>query len=422
MINFHNLEAEKALLCKIIMNNDAFYKVSDILEAKHFSQDIYANLYNFITEKLNNEKPVDVISIVEFFGDNSDARNEILNTDGMLRVRDYAFILIDCWKKRELNTILIESRLKLENGDNIEKITALIDNELAKLDIQSNIKPTQHVSNVIDGIKERRKLGIKPNIISTGFLNLDAKLNGGFYSKQLAIIGARTAVGKTTLLQDIALRASKNGKKCLFVSLEVDSDRVTFKFLSNLSSIPAWKIAKNFLNATEYEKVAIAEKDLSNLGVYINDSTGMKAKDIERLIKNKIAEEPVDAVFIDYVQHIAYENQNTNSATMEISKNVVALKAMAQKFDVAMIAAAQINRGGVDKPTLAHFEGSSAIEKNADVAIIIHREELGEEKRRDSYYSMAGTWILAKNRDGKSGDIHFQLEGEFGRFTEIDNF
>ena len=172
----------------------------------------------------------------------------------------------------------------------------------------------------------------------------------------------------------------------------------------------------------EAQTVERAEKTLSDSGLFINDSTGMTAKDIERLIKNKITEEPVDAVFIDYVQHITYENQNTNSATMEISKNVVALKAMAQKFDVAMIAAAQINRAGTEKPTLAHFEGSSAIEKNADVALIIHRAEVPEDQRKDSYYSMCGSWIVAKNRDGGSGEINFELEGEFGRFNEIEGF
>ena len=419
---FNNIEAEQTVLNKIIMHNEAFNKVSDILEAKHFHDEFHAGLYNFITEKINNEKPVDMISVAEYFGDNIEYRKAILAADGMLRVRDYALTLIELWKKRGLNLILLESKVKLENGENIDKVFSYLENESAKLEVQSELKPTLHVSSIIDNMKEKRRLGVKPNIISTGFLNLDHKLNGGFYSKQLAIIGARTAVGKTTLLQDIALRAAKRGKKCLFISLEVDSQRVACKFLANIASIPAWKINKHLLNAHEFEKVSYAEKELSESQIYINDSTDLKSKDIERVIKNKIAEQPVDAVFVDYVQHIKFENQNANSATLEISKNVVALKAMAQKFDVAMIAAAQINRSGVDKPTLAHFEGSSAIEKNADVAIIIHREELGENERKGSYYSMAGTWILAKNRDGQSGDIHFQLEGEFGRFTEINNF
>lgn len=421
-MTFNNIEAEQSVLNKIIMHNEAFEKVSDILEAKHFSNEFHAGLYNFITERINNEKPVDVISIAEYFGDNLEYRKDILAASGMLRVRDYALLLIELWKKRQLNLILLESRVKLEGGENIDKVFAYLENESAKLEVQSELKPTLHVSSIIDDMKEKRRLGVKPNIISTGFLNLDHKLNGGFYSKQLAIIGARTAVGKTTLLQDIALRAAKSGKKCLFISLEVDRQRVTCKFLANIASVPAWKINRNILNATEFEKVNYAEKELSDWEIYINDSTEMKSKDIERVIKNKIVEQPVDAVFVDYVQHIKFENQNANSATLEISKNVVALKAMAQKFDVAMIAAAQINRAGVDKPTLAHFEGSSAIEKNADVAIIIHREELGEDERKGSYYSMAGTWILAKNRDGQSGDIHFQLEGEYGRFTEINNF
>ena len=426
MINeFQNIEAEQIILTKIIMNNEAANKVADILEPKHFSQEVHKQMFEHIIIILANDKPVDLVIMKRFFeekGGDKAYLNQIIANSGILRARDYAIELIELWRKREFNKILIEAKVLIEGGESVDKANAFVENETANLSVHDDVRGTKHVSSVIDVIREKRRLNIKPKILSTGFLALDQKLNGGFYSKQLAIIGARTAVGKTTMMQDIALRAARNGKKCLFISLEVDAERVVFKFLSNIASIASWKIGKNILKPHEAQTVERAEKTLSDSGLFINDSTGMTAKDIERLIKNKITEEPVDAVFIDYVQHITYENQNTNSATMEISKNVVALKAMAQKFDVAMIAAAQINRAGTEKPTLAHFEGSSAIEKNADVALIIHRAEVPEDQRKDSYYSMCGSWIVAKNRDGGSGEINFELEGEFGRFNEIEGF
>lgn len=425
---FFDTEAEQCVLGSVILNNIYIARVADILEEKHFYHPEHQAIWARIVE-VAKESVVDQVTLKEFFA-NSEATKPsggalYLSTllgaaSSIIDFRDYAKLIREFWKKRELESLLKISLQDLEERRNsFDAISANIENELRGLSTHSDKRKTHHISEMIDLIDYKRKNKIEPKIIPSGFVALDKKLNGGFYSKQLVIIGARTAVGKTTLLQDIVLRVSRSRKKCLLISLEVDSERVTLKFVSNAASVPAWKIQRNILTPIEYENAARAEKEVREIGIYINDSGDLKASDIEAIIKNQIEKQPVDLVAIDYIQHIKYENDKNLSATMEISKNVVALKAMAQKFDVAMIAAAQINRAGTDKPTLAHFEGSSAIEKNADVAIIIHREELKEEERGDSYYSNSGLWIVAKNRDGKTGDIPFKLDGEFGRFTEI---
>lgn len=423
---FENIEAEQAVLGTVILNNFYISKVSDFLEKKHFyhlaHQEIWARIIEVIQESSANQ-----VTLKEFFANSSAIKTyggvTYLSTllgaaSSIIDIRDCAKEIVELWKKREIEILLIQSINELSEKK-FDAVAANIENELRGLATYSDKRKTHHISETIDQIQFKRNNKIESKIISSGFLELDKKLNGGFYSKQLVIIGARTAVGKTTFLQDVVLRASLSGQKCLLVSLEVDSERVTLKFLSNVASVASWKIKRNILKPIEYENVIRAEQTVKKIGIYINDSGDLKSIDIERIIKNQIEKQPVDLVAIDYIQHIKYENDKNLSATMEISKNVLALKAMAQKFDVAMIAAAQINRAGTDKPTLAHFEGSSAIEKNADVAIIIHREELKEEERGDSYYSNSGLWIVAKNRDGKTGDIPFKLDGEFGRFTEI---
>jgi len=426
---FFNEEAEQALLGMIILNHNHYYKVADLLEAKHFYFFQNQEIWNKIALNLNGGDSIDGILLKDFFANNDCfkscggidyLRHLLESASAAFDIRSNAKVILDRWKKRELESLLKKSLDEMsEEKDSVDTISAKIENELCALESFSDKRKTENISKIIDQIKEKRDLKIVPKIISTGFSGLDEKLNGGLYSKQLAIVGARTAVGKTTLLQDIVLRTSKLGNKCLFISLEIDSERVVFKFLSNVASVAGWKIKRNFLSAIELQNVMGAEKELKEIGIYINDSGDMTAKDIERVVKRQLDLQPVDLVAIDYVQHIKYQNQRNMSATMEISKNVVDLKAMAIKFDVSVVAAAQINRAGTDKPTLAHFEGSSAIERNADVAIIIHREELEESQRQHSYYSESGLWIVAKNRDGKTGEIPFRLDGEFGRFTEI---
>lgn len=427
MINkFTNIKAEQAVLGTCILNNIFIAHVADILEEKHFCESSHQAIWNKIVEA-SKDTVANQITLRNFFevteaikvaGGALYLADLLLAASAVTNIRYYALDIVEQWKKRELHLLLTRSLLELEEKK-FDSVASNIENEVCGLNAYSERRKTHHISDSVKQIENKRKLKIKPKIISSGFKSLDEKLNGGFYSKQLAIIGARTAIGKTTMLQDIILRAALAGNKCLLISLEVDSERVTLKFISNLASVAAWKIKRDTLTQIEYENALKAESEIKELGIYIDDSSDMKASDIERVIKNQIEKQPVDLVAIDYIQHIKYENDRNMSATMEISKNVIALKAMAQKFDVVMIAAAQVNRAGVDKPTLAHFEGSSAIEKNADVAIIIHRDELKEEERGDSYYSNSGFWILGKNRDGKTGDIPFKLDGEFGRFTEI---
>lgn len=427
MINqFANVEAEQAVLGACILNNVYIARAADLLEEKHFSESAHQAIWNKIVE-VSKDTVANQITLKNFFevtetikavGGAKYLVNLLSAASSIVDIRHYALDIVQQWQKRELHSLLTRSLLDLEEKK-FDSVASNIENEICGLNSYSERRRTHHISDSVKQIENKRKLKIKPKIISSGFEILDEKLNGGFYSKQLAIIGARTAIGKTTMLQDVILRAALAGKKCLLISLEVDSERVTFKFISNLASVAAWKIKRDILTPIEQENAFMAESEIKELGIYVNDSSDMKAIDIERVIRSQIEKQPVDLVAIDYIQHIKYENDRNTSPTIEISKNVIALKAMAQKFDVVMIAAAQINRAGVDKPTLAHFEGSSAIEKNADVAIIIHRDELKEEERGDSYYSNSGLWILAKNRDGKTGDIPFKLDGEFGRFAEI---
>ena len=424
---FTNQQAEMAILGTCIMNNVHILKVADILENKHFYFQENKAIWNRFIE-VANQDTVDSITLKGFFeanehlkavGGSSYLSLLLTHVNAIFDIRNYALELIELWKKRELESKLPEILAKLSEKK-ADYVSAEIENHIAGLSLFSEKRRTDHISKIVDEIKRKREMKIETRVFSTGFRELDKKLQGGIYSKQLVVIGARPAVGKTTLLQDLIVRMSRAGKSCLFISLEVDSERVTCKFLSNMSSVAAWKIRRNLVNATEFEHIQKAENELEKMGIYLNDSEELKSVDIERIIKRQLDIKPVDVVAVDYIQHIRYDNEKNMSATMEISKNVVALKAMAKKFDIALVAAAQINRAGTDKPTLAHFEGSSAIEKNADVAIIIHREELEDQQRKESYYSETGSWIIAKNRDGKTGEIAFRLDGEFGRFSEIE--
>jgi replicative DNA helicase len=248
-------------------------------------------------------------------------------------------------------------------------------------------------------------------------------LNGGIHSQQLVIIGARPSVGKTTLAQNIILNSSKTGKKCLFVSLEVDKRNVTLKFLSNLCSIPAWKIGRNLVNQAQNQDLNRAKSELRQMAIYTNDSSYLRVAQIGQIIKNQIQKQPVDLVVVDYIQIIKGDDPKGKNEALIIKENTTMLKALAKQYDVGILALAQINRKAVEganqEPTINDFKSSGGIEEDADVAIILHRDR--SEEKKESYFSESGKLIVAKNRHGRTGEIAITFDGNFGRFIELEN-
>ena len=431
--NLINLEAEKTILGSIIMNNNQIRLVCDFLEPKHFyfleNQKVYERIILVLTES-----SIDKVTLKEFFNNDENLiavgggkyLTELMaNASMIVNLRDYAKIVVELWQKREFSKLIDEARKSLDT-QKFDVVKAKFENEVIGLALRDAKKKTQHTTEIINEIEEEQKNGLSTKIIPTGYSNLDDKLNGGLYAQQLVIIGARPSIGKTTLGQNIILNASRVGNRCLFISLEVDKKRAILRFLSNISKVDSWKIERQILNQYEYESVEMAKISLKELTIFTNDSSSMTASDIDNVIKSQIEINPIDLVVVDYVQYIRYGNTQGKNEAWAIKENTTALKTMAKKYDVAMLALAQINRKAVEganqEPTINDFKGSGGIEEDADVAMILHRDRLENEEKQKGYFSDSAKLIIAKNRYGMTGEVALSFEGRFGIFTEMEGF
>jgi len=376
------------------------------------------------------ESRVDKITLKEFFVNNNDLKEVggikylgdlMMQATGTVDIRDYAITIIELWQKRQLEVLLLSSLADLDSKK-FSFVSAEIENEIAGLATQEPKKKTQHVSEMLEEMENEKDDEISNSFIPTGFASLDDYLNGGIYQKQMMIIGARPSVGKTSIAQNIILNASKAGKRCLFISLEVDKRNVMLKFLSNLSTLENWKILKKRYNQSELESLQRAKQTLKQMEIYVNDSSYLKVNQIGRLIKNQIEKAPVDLVVVDYVQIIKGDDVKFKNEALIIKENTTMLKAFAKQYNVAVLALAQINRKAVEganqEPTINDFKGSGGIEEDADVAIILHRDR--SEDKKENYFSNSGKFIIAKNRHGRTGEIGIKFHGACGIFTEIE--
>jgi len=167
---------------------------------------------------------------------------------------------------------LIENCKESLQDKNFDYLSSKLQNDMLKLDSNNPVQKVQHISEVITDIENDERSLLDNDFVTTGFNKLNNILNGGFYKKQLVVIGARPSVGKTSIAQQMILKASDSGKKCLFISLEVDKKNVFLKFVSNMVSIDGYKLQIRKFNQSELESIKQAKKNLRELNIYVNDS------------------------------------------------------------------------------------------------------------------------------------------------------
>ena len=424
--NYFNTEAEQTILGSIIVNNIYFARVADFLKKKYF----YEPANQEIWEKLENGIAggrVDQTLLKDFFNNNEAVKTIggqaylltlLSKASGVIDIRDYAKEVLELWQKRQLFFLCEQSIVDLKNKS-FGEILSHFENELIGLAVQGARKKTRTSKEIIDEMDSEI---LTNEFVPTGFEKLDEFLNGGIYKQQLCILGARPSVGKTSLGQNIIIGASLVGKKCFFISLEVDDRNVIYKFLSILSSVGNWKIQKKQMQALEYQDYLIAKQRLRELDLEIDDSSYLSIGQIGRLIKNRLDKEPIDLVVVDYIQIVRGDDVKGKNEALIIKENTTILKSFAKRFNVAVLCLAQINRKAVEgakqEPTINDFKSSGGIEEDADVAIILHRDR--NDERKDGYFSNSGKLIIAKNRHGRTGEIAIKFDGETGKFEELE--
>jgi replicative DNA helicase len=425
---FSNQQAESIILGSILMNN-AYLRSVEFVETKHFYFAEHQAIWEKIIETISLGSVANQTTLLEFFQNNKQSGGivglgELLQeATGVVDIREYGKVIVELWQKRELENQLKTALDDLDNKS-FSFISGNLENEMAGLAIQEPKKKTQHIAEIMAEVDQEQALGLGDKFTPTGFYKLDELLNGGIYNQQLCIIGARPSIGKSAIAQNIITSASKAGKKCLFVSLEMNKKSVYLRFLSDLASLETWKIQKNILNQSELSSLKRAKDELRTMEIFVNDSTYLKTSQIAAMIKTQLEKKPVDLVVVDYVQIVkGDEAKGKNESTM-IKDITTALKGFAKTYDVGVLALAQINRKAVEgskqEPTINDFKSSGGIEEDADVAIILHRDR--DDERKEGYFSDAGKLIIAKNRHGRTGEVLIEFSGKFSRFTEIGGY
>ncbi len=262
--------------------------------------------------------------------------------------------------------------------------------------------------------------------IPSGIGDLD-KMITGLNKSDLIILGARPGMGKTSFALNIARNVAVNaGKTVCFFSLEMTRDQLAQRLLSSEAAIKSEKLRTGDLQPEEWTRLTQAGENLSKAEIYFDESSDITVPQMKAKLRRM---RRVDLVVIDYLG-LMHSPRHTDNRVQEISEITRSLKIMAKELKVPVIACAQLSRGTEakgksHKPALADLRDSGSIEQDADIVLFLYRDAYYDSEKsddEDKSDNSKSECIVAKNRHGEIGSVPLHWDGQYTRFTSVDNF
>ncbi len=424
-IETHSQSAEQALIAGLMLEP---YRIDDLPCSVN---DLWDNAHKVILgamlELSENNIQIDMITIAERL----EAQHKLVQAGGMpylidlakssvggANIKAYASIIRDFALRRELTEAVFDIAGKCSDksitatelvADAEARIFAL--NEKRETHEPVTIKTAvdeaiEKLSNIIDGVK----------YLSSGLKDLD-KITNGLHGGAVYVIAARPSMGKTALACSIAHAISKDDKKVYFATLEMPRREIATRLIAidgnvNIGNIHAW-------SNEDYDRLHVGAARVNELPITIDHEEGLtipKLRSRARRMKRKTG---LDCIVVDYLQLM---KQKATSREQEIAGLSGGIKSLAKELDIPIILLAQLNRdcdSRTDKrPLLSDLRESGAIEQDADVVVMLYRDEV---YNKDSQYKGTAELLIRKNRHGATGDIYTSFNKETMRFSDISH-
>jgi len=424
----HNLEAEQAILGGILINNDALNQVVDILSGEDFYREAHTHIFEGMLTLYNRDEPVDLITLSQVLKEKN-ALEKMGGTEYLASLAEgistsagimyHTEIVKDLATRRDLIKQCSHiSEICFQPTNDTEEILDLAEQsifEIAERDIDQSFYPLNEV--VKESFKKIEKTpGSAITGIPTGFTDFD-NLTSGLQPSDLIIIAGRPSMGKTALALNIGYNAALDGAVGVAIfSLEMSRLQLGIRLLGADATIDSSRLRRGFLQDDDYLRLTDSANRLSELPIYIDDSSGLSALELKAKARRLKKKFDISLLVIDYLQ-LMQSKKSIESRQLEISDISRSLKALAKDLNIPVVAVSQLNRRVEDRPNkrplLADLRESGAIEQDADLILFIYREELynrTEENRGKAEL------IIAKHRNGPTGKINLTFREEYTRF------
>jgi replicative DNA helicase len=465
----HNIEAEQSVLGAILVNNDAFYRVSDFLEPKHFFEPIHQTIFETASSLIRAGKIATPVTLKTFLPADTDLGGMTVGqylarlaaeATTIINAHDYGGTIYELALRRDLIGIGTDMvnvafdapvdfapRAQIEDAE--RRLYELAESGRYDGGFQ---RFAQALTVAVDMAAKAFQRDGKLSGIATGLRDLDVKM-GGLQPSDLVIIAGRPGMGKTALATNISYNVAKahraevqadgtmksvNGGIVGFFSCEMSAEQLATRILAEQTGIASSTIRRGGITETDFEKIRDYSIELQSLPLYVDETGGLSISQLTARARRLKRQKGLDLLVVDYIQLLQGSNKRGNdNRVQEVTEITTSLKALAKELNVPIIALSQLSRqveSRDDKrPQLSDLRESGSIEQDADVVMFVFREEyyLANKEPR------AGTpeyekWqldmslvhgkaevIIGKQRHGPTGTVELQFEASLTRFGDL---
>ena len=463
-----NIDAEQALLGALLVNNEIYDKINNILKVEHFYDPVHQKIYEICSEKISRNSLASPVTLKTYFQDDPGIKELggvaylaklAASAISLYASTDHAHLISELALRRSLINLGREISEKAsimnieENAE--EQISSA---ELKLYNIADKGNETTGFTHLVSASKEAIEIANKAyqkqggiSGISTGLIDLDKKL-GGLHSSDLLIIAGRPSMGKTSLATNMAFsiansfktQNNEDGSKSLlnggivgFFSLEMSSAQLATRILSENSKVPSDKIRKGDLSEQDFRNFIEAAQSLDQCPLYIDDTAALSISALAGRARRLKRMYGLDVLFVDYLQLIR-PSTNRDSRVNEISEITQGLKSIAKELNIPVVALSQLSRqveARDDKrPQLSDLRESGSIEQDSDVVMFIFREEYYKEREKPDEHDVESflKWqedmsrlhgkaelIIGKQRHGPIGTVDLSFQSRFTSFGNL---
>ncbi|MBY0315709.1 MAG: replicative DNA helicase [Bdellovibrionales bacterium] len=433
----HNLEAEVSIIGGILVEPETYDVVSDILGPEDFYKLAHQKIYQAVQELQAKSQPVDIITVSNHLSikkeldsiGGASALAEILNqVPAAINIRGYATIV----KEKSLLRKLINANAEIMTQayeQSYESLDLFVDSVEAKIfkiteqkDTKNNLMSASELIKIsIDRITELASRQQEITGISSGFATLD-RMTAGFQPGDLVIVAARPSMGKTAFSLNIALHAALKEKKSVaYFSVEMAREQLMMRMLASEAQVNMSDLRVGRIRDSDWPRLIDKASALADTQLYIDDTSSISPYEIRSKARRLKTQLGLDMIVIDYLQIMGLpgRNESRERVVAEISKS---LKSIAKELRIPVIALAQLNRGvegrqgDMKKPVLSDLRESGSIEQDADLIMMLYREEYYDPENQD--IKGQADLLIRKHRNGPVGDVKLKWQAAHGHFTE----
>ena len=426
-----DLVAEQSVLGGMLLSKDAIADVVEILKERDFYRPAHELIYDAILDLYGKGEPADPVTVVAELTKRGDIARAggapylhtlISSVPTAANAGYYAKIVRDCAIMRRLveaGTKIVQLGYTAEGevDDIVDQAQAEVYEVTERRASEDYIQLAQLLPDALDEI-EAIATGVRDEGVKTGFKDLDA-LTNGLHAGNMIVLAARPAVGKSTLGLDIARHASiHNGNASVIFSLEMSRSEITMRMLSAEARVGLNNIRSGSLSDEEWSRLAKRMGEISDAPLFIDDSPNLSLMEIRAKARRLKQRHNLKLIVIDYLQLMS-SGKKVESRQQEVSEFSRNLKLLAKELEVPVIAISQLNRSPEQradkKPMLSDLRESGSIEQDADMVILLHRDDLYEGSSRSGEADL----IVAKHRNGPTRTITVAAQLHFARFADI---